>query len=599
MRKALFLLFLFIMPLAILSQKKIPYKFGSITQADFDLNVYEKDSSANAVFLYEYGKTKFFDSSTYVIIQTKYYAKIKIFNKEGVDHATVSIPIYKNDNAKEKVIDIKAITHNGIVKTSLAQKDIFTEKINEHWSEVKFTMPNIKDNSIIEYQYTFETPFKFNFKGWNFQEDIPKIHSEFFAMIPGNYVYNRRLIGYHKFSKNSASIKKKCFQVSGYSGESDCEVLTYAMSNIPAFIEEDYMTTKDNYIASIKFELSEFKGFNGIHQKYTKSWKDVDKEFKIDKDIGKQLKKVDYIKKQLPISLIEGETNLVKAKKIYNYIQNHFSWHPVMSDFNYAIGKLTIDGNSFLLDATSRTMPFGMLPYRCLNGYGRVMNFKKSSYWHNIIPKKNNLTRTLLNLKMDDEGNFNGQMQKSFNGYKAINTRIEINNLDEDTYLTKVEETYGSNDQLIINSYKNSGLKNVDKPLNEIFDITIENNLNGKLLILNPFITTKIPTNPFKLSERSYPIDFGYGRSNQYLLQLEIPKNYIVKSLPKKVGFRLPDNGGSFIFDVQQKDHKINLIFRSSIKRAFFLPEEYPYLKEFYNQIIKTQKSLITLEKIN
>jgi len=40
------------------------------------------------------------------------------------------------------------------------------------------------------------------------------------------------------------------------------------------------------------------------------------------------------------------------------------------------------------------------------------------------------------------------------------------------------------------------------------------------------------------------------------------------------------------------------MISRFKIDRSYFTSEEYPYLKEFYSQIIKTQNSLITLEKI-
>jgi len=642
---------------SVLSQNKMPYTFGKITQAENDLTVYEKDSTANAIFLNEYGKTTFHETNRSIVIRTKYYGKVKIFNKEGVEHATIKIPIYNNGDAREKIRKIRAITHNGIVKTGLDKKNIFTEKINDHWSEVKFTMPNIKDNSIIEYEYTLESPFKFNFKGWEFQDDIPKLFSEFYALIPGNYIYNRRLIGYQNLDKNIADLKKHCFSVTGYAGDADCEELTYAMKDVPAFIKEDYMTARENYIASIKFELSELHWFDGAKYKYTKSWKDVDKEFKIEKSIGKQLRKIDNIKKQLPIQLLEGEINLAKAKSIYNYIKDHFSWnnksrlftevnvknafserignsteinialinalnaagfdanamlistrqnglptkaHPVMSDFNYAIAKLNIGAETFLLDATNKAMPFGMLPFKCLNGYGRVMDFKNSSYWFNIVPKKNNQIRTSLKLKMNEEGDFEGQMHKSYDGYNGIEKRNEINSSsDEDDYLTQMEEKYGVNDQLIIDSYKNFNFDNINKPIKELYDITVESGLDNNLLIFNPFISSKSTSNPFKLKERTYPVDFGYAKTTQFNLQLDIPVNYNIKTLPEKAAFQLPNEGGSFIFDIKQKENQITMIVRVVINRSYFLPEEYPYLKEFFNQIIKSQKSLITLEKIN
>jgi hypothetical protein len=656
MKKKLLFLNLFMLSTFLFSQDKSPYNFGRITQNDFDMNFYEKDSSANAVFLNEYGKTHFQDTDNGIIIRTKYYAKIKIFNKEGENNATVSIPIRNTANRSESVTKVRAITHNGIVKTSLDKKNIYTEKVDKRWSVVKFTMPNIKSNSIIEYEYTFETPFYFNFKGWEFQADIPKIYSEFYSLIPGNFTYNRGLRGTQNLVKNNSDIKKNCFSVRGIAKQADCEELIYAMSHVPAFIEEDYMTTRENYLSAIKFELSKTLGFDGVKHSYTKSWKDVDSEFKTEKSIGKQLKKISALKKLLPERLLQGENTLEKAKKIYYFIQGHFTWnnksrvfsevnvkeayskkvgnsteinialinayiaagfdaeimlistrnnglptklYPVMTDFNYAIAKLNIDENNYLLDATNKLLPFSTLPYRVLNSYGRVMNFKKGSYWHEIHPKKNNNTLTTLNLTLNEEGDFKGIMHQSYNGYRAISKRKEIKTEDEDVYLTEIEDAYNGDASLVIDSYQNTNLDSIEKPLKELFNITIESSLNGKYLLINPFVIDKISVNPFKLKQRTYPIDFGYPRTFQYTLKLKIPQEFKIKELPEKMAFSLPNKGGVYIFSVQQKNNEISLISRMSIKRYFFLPEEYPYLKEFYNQIIKTQKSLITLEKIN
>ena len=447
-------------------------------------------------------------------------------------------------------------------------------------------------------------------------------------------------------------LKKNCFTVSGWSGEADCEEVVYIMKNIPAFIEEDYLTSKKNYLSAIKFELSEFKWFDGTHHKYSKSWKDTDREFKTEKSIGKQLRKIDNIKKKLPIDLISGQQTIENAKRIYNYIKNHFTWnkkyrvftdvnvknafdkkvgnsmeinialinalkaagfdtelmlistrkhglptklYPVMTDFNYAIAKLNVDNKSYLLDATNKQMPFAMLPFKTLNSYGRVMNFKKGSYWHNIISQHKSQVRTSLNLKLNDSGNLKGFMNTSNNGYLGLIKREKYNKTDEDEYLGVIED---KNQDLSIISYKNHNLNDLEKSFSEIFEIEIESNLNKNTLLINPFILNRISENPFKLRERNYPVDFGYNHSNMFILQLEIPKGYSIKSLPENVAFKLPNNSGVYQFTITLKDQKISLLSRIKLFKSYFTPEEYPYLKEFYNQIIKTQKSLITLEKI-
>ena len=648
----------------IYAQKNKVYTFGKVSTQEKDLKIYKKDSTANAVFLFENGETVFKDTPTRILINTKYYAKIKIFNKEGVAYATVEIPIYQNKQVSERVKNIKAVTHNGFQTTYLKKENIFTEKINENWSLVKFTMPNIKEQSIIEYEYTLESPFKFTFKGWPFQADIPKIYSRFHALIPGNYVYNRTLVGPQKLSVNKSGIKKDCFGISGYSQQADCEEVTYVMEDIPAFIEEDYMTSRKNYMSNLKFELSEFIGFDGINQRFTKRWKDVDKEFRTEKSIGRQLRKIDYIEKRIPKDLFAGDNQLAKAQKVYNFIKNHFTWnkeirlfedvtvksafdkkvgnsteinialinalnavgikaeivllstrknglptkqHPVITGFNYSIAHVKINEKEYLLDATDKLQPFGMIPYRALNGYGRVMDFKKGSYWIDIKAPKNNQVRVTLNLKINDERNFEGLLHKSYSGYRALSKRKSLKNVSEEKYLDDIEST---DDKLTINSYKNTNLNTIEKPFTELFDVTIENedDLNttiqktgentGSILILNPFITSRITKNPFQLKERSYPVDFGYPRTFQYTLLLKIPEQYKVKSLPDNVAFKLPNGGGVYFFNIEEKNNQINMISRYVINRAYFVPQEYPYLKEFYNQIIKTQNSLITLEKI-
>jgi len=175
------------------SQKNTEYRFGELKNEELNLKIYNLDTVANALVLYESGYTVFKIKNDKVIISTKHYKKIKIFNREGYKHASFSIRLYNNKTGFESVDEIKAITHNHLNKTFLSKSEIFEEKVNENWKEVKFTMPNLKEGSIIEVEYTLETPFKFNLTGWEFQSDIPKLYSQYKASIPGNYLIALKL----------------------------------------------------------------------------------------------------------------------------------------------------------------------------------------------------------------------------------------------------------------------------------------------------------------------------------------------------------------------------------------------------------------------
>ena len=94
--------------------------------------------------------------------------------------------------------------------------------------------------------------------------------------------------------------------------------------------------------------------------------------------------------------------------------------HPVISDFNYVIAKVNIDGKRYLLDATDPFVSFGILPIRCLNGKGRVLPAKAASYWLDIKPTDKIKQITIMNLTLQTDGTFKGKITNSSMGYDAL-----------------------------------------------------------------------------------------------------------------------------------------------------------------------------------
>jgi hypothetical protein len=140
--------------------------------------------------------------------------------------------------------------------------------------------------------------------------------------------------------------------------------------------------------------------------------------------------------------------------------------------------------------------------------------------------------------------------------------------------------------------------KEIEKSIQESFNITIfkSNQLKNKVRI-NPFFFDRIKENPFKLKERTYPVDFAYPRKSNYYLSLEIPENYKITQLPKDIAFALPNNGGRFVLQISKKNNSIILILRFSIQKRTYSSEEYFALKEYFKQIVIAENADIVLEK--
>ena len=140
------------------------YKFGKVSKEELEEKFNPLDSSASATYLYKYRKTFFeYQQSTGFELVTVVHERVKIYNQQGFDYATKAVSLYKSNSNQEKVTNIKAYTYNlidgKIEGTKLKKDGIFKTETSKYRNQTKFTMPNIKEGSVVEYSYKIISPF--------------------------------------------------------------------------------------------------------------------------------------------------------------------------------------------------------------------------------------------------------------------------------------------------------------------------------------------------------------------------------------------------------------------------------------------------------
>ena len=216
MKRILSLIAFCILSFSVLAQD---FSFGNLNQSDHQFNKNTLDSNANAMVLKEFGKStiEINESTGKPELHFEYHVRIKIFNKDGFRYSNIVIPSYKDDNNVETITVVKASTfnfdHGVFIETALDKKSVFTENRSKYTLLTKFTLPNIKEGSIIEYIYHLQSPNLFNFKQWDFQSDIPKVYSEYQVNIPAMYNYNVSLRGAYKLSDQKTELFKECLRI--------------------------------------------------------------------------------------------------------------------------------------------------------------------------------------------------------------------------------------------------------------------------------------------------------------------------------------------------------------------------------------------------
>jgi hypothetical protein len=631
------------------------FGLGNVTKEQLQLKIYDKDTSASAVVLDEFGEA-YIDNKGANNLILEYKAKYKILKSSGLDEANFRIPLYKDGANKQLLLEVKAtvynLQNNEVVSTKFNPKDVFSTHVSEHWDEVTFALPGITVGSVFEVSYVLESPFIFNFYPWKFQSHLPKVRSEYWARIPGNYIYNIAFRGFVKLNLNESTIIKDCFTPGG-PYKADCALYKYAIYSVPAFITEDHMKASINYLSSIDYELSEVKYFDGRVVRYTKTWKDVDNEFNTGEDFGKQIKKAKSIyDKSIPRLAAAAVEPRQRAELVYNYVKNNFTWNgrygkystqeaknaieskkgnvgdinlslvaalqaaglnadpvilatrdyvlphelfPVISDFNYVVACVDLGSEKLMLDATDPLLPFGLLPERCLNGKGRMISKQtEKSNWVELKPSQKRIKKIEMNLKWVEEG-LTGTVNIISDGYEAYDTRRKI--VSQDSESKYVEQLQKNQLGLSISDYKVQNLDVFSQPLVETMKIELPLEITNNRIYFNPFIFDRKLNNPFKASQRLYPVDFGAPEENTLLFTLELPDKIEVEENLSNAAFTLPANGGRFLLNATTLQNKISVTSVININKVVYNSNEYPALKELYNRIVESHNSQIVFSK--
>ena len=273
--------------------------------------------------------------------------------------------------------------------------------------------------------------------------------------------------------------------------------------------------------------------------------------------------------------------------------------YPTLGNFNYVVAKVNIEDKSYLLDASDPQLPFGLLPLHCINDQGRVMSLNKPSYWIDMIASEKESSIYNLILTLQENGKLKGSVTTFSMGYEAYNKRVKINEFNT------VDEYYEDRDEQLtkikILKTDSVNLDSLNQPLAERYDIEIDafDNLNKEKFYFNPFFVHKLNENPFKLIERSYPVDMGASSDSRTTITITIPDKFEIISKPDDTSISLPNNGGKYFCKTEINGNQFIFSELLQLNKAIYQPEEYPYLKELYNRMIQLQKSDIVFKKKN
>ncbi|MEQ1677564.1 MAG: hypothetical protein ABL876_12725, partial [Chitinophagaceae bacterium] len=271
-----------------------------------------------------------------------------------------------------------------------------------------------------------------------------------------------------------------------------------------------------------------------------------------------------------------------------------YSMYPLISQYNYVVTQVIAEGKTLYLDATEPGLGFGYLPLRCYNGHARVINKTADAIEFNAdaITETRHTSVFMIN---DDKGNILGSMNHVAGFYESLDLRDQIKVKGKEELQKEIKKDFGLD--IVVSNFIIDSLEKLELPVAIKYDFDIKSEKED-IMYLNPMLGEGVKENPFKSAERYYPVERPFAVDETYMLQMEVPQGYVVDELPASIIVKL-NEADEGVFEYRVSQSGVNISFRSRIRinRAYFLPEEYQMLREFFGLIVKKHAEQIVFKK--
>lgn len=655
MYRRLLLICIFLISTVNLFAQSPTQTFGRFCADDFKMERYDKDPDAEAVMLYDIGSSYFLQSNDGYTLYFERRMKIKVLNKSGFKHTEFEIPFYIKGNVEEQVEELEGNTYNyennAVRKTPLDMKSVFEQKINERWKVKKFAMPDVKEGSVIELKYKISSPYFFNFRSWAFQHKIPVVYSQYITKMIPFYEYTFLLQGANKFDSNLSYEDRGLESHFGSITYHDM-IYEYVMKDIPAFKDEAFITSMDDYVIKLDFQLAAFHSPMGGNQQIMSTWPALINDMLDDDNFGGYQKKM-----QKKVKSIAEGMNLTsmsvsdKLKYVDQYVKSHCTWngseskfssksagdflttktgnstdinlfyaallnslgieaypilistrsngklkynYPFLQFFDYALVGAIVDGQYILLDGTDPLSRFREIPTDCFNDKGLLIKKNKEAIeW---ISMSSN-TESGVHFKIDlapalDRDSVSGKFSVVSLGYDALGLRNEF--LSD---IKKLKNKLQLNNLTLLDSLKDTNLHDLDKPFELDFKANHSFDKIEDKILITPFCNLVINENPLKQNTRNYPIDMVYPKVRSFSTTIHIPSGYKVYDIPSTSNINTDDY--KMQYQVRQVDDStLTVVGIYEFKKDVYPPNSYFEMKKVFDRVIDKFNQKIVLVKM-
>ncbi|MDR1671552.1 MAG: DUF3857 domain-containing protein [Alistipes sp.] len=633
-----------------LSGQDFSRKFGKITNYEVDMQLYEPDTSAVAVYLYESSDVWFaistsnIDESPFRLFRD-YAVKIKILKPGGLDLANVEIPFRSVAEANESVSQFSVSAYNRvngkIVETKLKNSDILTEQYSENMSLRKFTIPEVRVGTVIEYKYRTVSNYFFNVPPIKIQHAYPVVYSYARVATPEYFSFNVNSQGYHRISIKTS---REPHPGGGFNDD----VRTMEAENVPALKNEPYVWSVDDFRTDVNFELRSI-AIPGVYYKdYTTSWTAINKLL-ADSPFGEQLKGGTPLRDEVDAIKASSSGDIATARAILKLVIGRMNWngrysllarnprqrlnegsgssadintilggalryagfevtpvllnpreagrlpyaHPSIDNIETYVLMVTMpDGSRVVVDGTNPGNDINVIHPSLMVDRAWIYGAAEKDGWADLSNMAGEQNVTML-CRMEEDRTISGTMIHRIKNSASYTVKSKWSQAaSEDEYVEKLE----SENAMKISSFSIEGLDGPE--VTEKVEFTMQAKGAGEYLYIDATVVPFMTHNRFSQQKRLLPVEFPYPEKCVVMAVVSIPEGYTVEQLPENTRMNACDDGVEYTFLAGISGSNIQLRMTCNVNRVVFTVEEYEDLNTFFGMVAEKNNAQIILKKI-
>lgn len=634
-------------------------KFGHPTKAEMELTEYAPEPDAPALVLCNLRDERytFADGGFQRVVEHK--VRIKVLKTEGTDYANVSC-LYnssKNNNMayKEYIAGVSATAYNleggKTVATKMKNDLVFRERINDDVMMLKFTIPQVKVGTVMEYTYTEHSDNGLQIDDWYAQGELPVIYTRFTLAVPECYVFAIDNTGAFPLEMKTGQGHMTLSLGAAESTTFGTTTYSFVGRNIPSLRDDDHVWCINDYRAKVSFEF-ERTVYPLDTKSYTSTWEQIAELLMKDSEFGGRLSGNVPLKAEVAALQLDTLATVDdRVAAVYTLLASRVKW-----DGNYAlysskrpaavlkdgtgssadvnfmlIGMLREAGieawpvlvrmrhhghlpvthpslkklDAFVVAFRRDTDDWGFVDAASATGYVDVVRpqlmtdrglivGKNGIGWMDLSEKCAGREVTRIAAEVRPDGTVVGERTNYYFQLSSLLFKERVKNVPEADVVEKLEHSLEAK----VADYVIEGAAEAFSPsIIETYAFEKTAQGGGDVIYVNPFVFSVWDSNPFTNERRSVPVERPSKITEDYAVTLTIPEGYDVEELPKSISMKSPDGSIAFRVMFSRDGDVINVTYRYQVLRLFFDTDEYADLREVYNLIYAKCNEMIAIRK--